>query len=544
MREFSIWGRDMPRYTAFYLIAGLAILFGYLALNSSSPYYGAYYWAFGLLGLLALLGVWDVIQTRHAVLRNYPVIGHLRWLFEEIRPELRQYFFAGDKEEEPFDRDERSLVYQRAKDVEDDAPFGTKLDVYEENYAWLNHSIAPRPISEEACRTMVGGADCKQPYLASVLNISAMSFGALSGNAIAALNKGARLGNFAHDTGEGSISSYHRSGGGDLIWEIGTGYFGCRQADGSFCPDTFRERAGEDQVKMIEIKLSQGAKPGQGGLLPAAKLTPEIAEARDVPLGEDVVSPPSHSAFSTPIEMMEFIATLREKSAGKPVGFKLCVGHRWEFLGLTKAMLKTGITPDFIVVDGSEGGTGAAPLEFSDHIGTPLSEGLSFVQNALVGTGLRDRICIAASGKVLSAFDMVKLMSLGADWVNAARAFMFAAGCIQSRACHTNRCPTGVATQDKRRQAALDVDDKARRVFNYHKNTIHAFSEVLSSAGLESPEDLRHYHFWVRDGDAVAHPAEERGQWIDKGSLLDGTAHARILRYWDMAQAESFHPKS
>ncbi|MCH8863325.1 MAG: FMN-binding glutamate synthase family protein [Proteobacteria bacterium] len=530
----------MLRYSVFYIIAVLAVAFAHLARESGHNYY----WAFSILGPLALLGIWDLVQTRHSVLRNYPIIGHLRWLFEEIRPELRQYFFTGDKEEEPFNRDQRSLVYQRAKDVEDNTPFGTKLDVYEENYAWLNHSMAPKPISEAACRTLVGGPDCKQPYSASVLNISALSFGALSGNAIAALNKGAKLGNFAHDTGEGSISRYHRSGGGDLIWEIGTGYFGCRKEDGSFCADTFAARASEEQVRMIEIKLSQGAKPGHGGILPGAKVTPEIAEARDVPQGQDVISPPAHSAFSTPIQMMEFIAVLREKSGGKPVGFKLCVGHRWEFMALCKAMIETGIAPDFIVVDGSEGGTGAAPLEFTDHIGTPLVDGLAFVQNALVGSGLRGKISVAASGKVISAFDMVKLMSLGADWVNAARAFMFAVGCIQSQACHTNRCPTGVATQDKRRQAALDVDDKAKRVFNYHRNTIHALTEVLSSAGLASPEDLRREHFWVRDGDSIAHPAEERGQWIAQGSLLDGSAFDRIMRYWNMAQADTFAPKN
>ncbi|MFV2090434.1 MAG: FMN-binding glutamate synthase family protein, partial [Pseudomonadales bacterium] len=472
----------MLRFIPFLVIAVLALFFAHLAEDSSHNYL----WAFSVLGPLTLLGVWDLLQKRHAVRRNYPIIGHLRWLLEEIRPELRQYFFTGDKEETPFDRDQRSLVYQRAKDVEDKMPFGTKLNVYEKNYSWLNHSMAPRPITEQACRTRVGGPDCKQPYSASVLNISAMSFGALSGNAITALNRGAKLGNFAHDTGEGSISHYHRAGGGDLIWEIGTGYFGCRNADGSFCVDTFAARAAEDQVRMVEIKLSQGAKPGHGGILPAAKVTAEIAEARDVPLGEDVISPPAHSAFSTPVGMMEFIAMLREKSGGKPVGFKLCVGHRWEFLALCKAMVKTEITPDFIVVDGSEGGTGAAPLEYSDHIGTPLIDGLTFVQNALIGSGLRGKIRVAASGKVISAFDMVKLMALGADWVNAARAFMFAIGCIQSQSCHTNRCPTGVATQDKRRQTALDVDDKAQRVFSYHRNTIHALTEILSSAGLSS----------------------------------------------------------
>lgn len=500
-------------------------------------------WPLAVTAPFVILGTRDLMQTRHSVLRNYPIIGHLRFFFEEIRPELRQYFFESDTDEAPYNREQRALVYQRAKDVEDKQPFGTKRKIYGADYFWLNHSIAPSEVSEAECHVTVGGPQCSKPYSASLLNISAMSFGSLSGNAVEAMNRGAKMGDFAQDTGEGGISRYHRVGGGDLIWEIGTGYFGCRRRDGSFCPDTFVGRATRDQVKMIEIKLSQGAKPGHGGILPGVKVTEEIVEARDVPLGEDVISPANHSAFSTPLEMMEFIAKLRDLSGGKPVGFKLCIGHRWEFLGLCKAMIETGISPDFIVVDGKEGGTGAAPVEFTNHIGTPLVEGLTFAHNALVGAGLRDAIKIGASGKMVSAMHMIKNLSLGADWCNAARAFMFSVGCLQSLACHTNKCPTGVATQDKRRQRALVVEDKAVRVFNYHHNTIHALKEVLAAAGLRSPGELRHNHFFVRDGDGVAHPAEARGTWLEPGELLSGSHDEQFAHLWDMADSQSFRPK-
>lgn len=528
------------RYFVFLVTIFLSGLFGFLVWRQD----WIYLWGLVAFGPLALLGIYDLLQRRHSVLRNYPVIGHLRWLFEEIRPELRQYFFASDTEEEPFNREQRSLVYQRAKDVEDKTPFGTQLDVYEAEYSWLSHSIVPVEPGQASCQVNIGGPDCKQPYSSSVLNISAMSFGSLSGRAIQALNRGAKMGGFAHDTGEGSISRYHRAEGGDLIWEIGTGYFGCRRPDGGFSQERYKEQAVLDQVKMVEVKLSQGAKPGHGGILPASKLTEEIAEAREVPMGEDVVSPSSHSAFRTPLEMMEFLALLREGANGKPVGFKLCIGHRWEFLALLKAMIETGIKPDFIVIDGAEGGTGAAPIEFSNHIGTPLIEGLTFARNALVGAGLKEEVSLGAAGKIISAFDMVRVLSLGADYCLAARAFMFALGCVQSRKCHTNDCPTGVATQDPIRQNALIVENKAKRVCNFHRNTVEALREVLSAAGLSSPSELRRHYFYHRDGDGVAYPADARGVWLESGSLLEKNIHPAFADDWAMADTASFRPRS
>ena len=411
---------------------------------------------------LSIVGLRDLMQTRHSILRNYPIAAHLRFLLEEIRPEIRQYFFESEKDGLPFPRDRRAVVYQRAKLALDKRPFGTQFDIYAPGYEWLQHSIAPRPVAAEAFRISVGGPDCLKPYSISVLNISAMSFGSLSANAIRALNAGAKKGGFAHDTGEGGFSPYHRENGGDIIWEIGSGYFGCRHADGTFNPDKFAEVAANDQIKMIEIKLSQGAKPGHGGVLPGAKVTAEIAAIRGVEEGKDCLSPASHSAFSTPIEMMRFIGELRRLSQGKPVGFKLCLGHAWEFLAICKAMLETKIYPDFIVVDGKEGGTGAAPLEFMDHLGMPMREGLVFVHNALVGIGARDRIRIGVAGKIVTAFDIARAMALGADWCNSARGFMFSLGCIQSLSCHTDRCPTGVATQDPTRSRALVVHRQIR----------------------------------------------------------------------------------
>ncbi len=494
-----------------------------------------------LLGL-SLLGCRDLLQTRHAILRNYPVLGHMRWLFEGIRPEIRQYLIESEHDEEPFSRDKRSLVYQRAKGVEDKRPFGTRQDVYGAGYAWLTHSMAPKPPAAQGdFRVRIGGAACTQPYDASVYNISAMSFGALSANAIQALNIGAKLGGFAHDTGEGSISRYHRQGGGDLIWEIGSGYFGCRDSQGRFDPERFGEQAQAEQVKMIEVKLSQGAKPGHGGMLPAAKISPEIAEARGIPLGQDCISPPGHSAFSTPLEFMDFLQTLREKSGGKPVGFKLCIGHRWEFMALVKAMLETGIRPDFIVVDGKEGGTGAAPVEFADHLGTPLAEGLTFVRNTLIGAGLREEIQIGASGKLVTAFDLVWAHALGADWCNSARGFMFSIGCIQAQSCHTNRCPTGVATQDPLRQRALVVEDKAQRVANFHRNTMHALAEIVGAAGFERPDQLQPQHIMVRQKSGETLSAEQAYWTLEKNALVDGNCNRPEYSLpWAMARADSF----
>ncbi|MEM6744699.1 MAG: FMN-binding glutamate synthase family protein, partial [Pseudomonadota bacterium] len=450
----------MQRYTIF----GLTLVFSLLGLVLSAAISGWFLIPSAIFAALAALGVYDVVQDRHAILRNYPVIGHMRWLFEGIRPEIRQYLIESDEDEEPFSREARSLVYQRAKGQEDKRPFGTKERVYDAGYAWLTHSVAAKHIEDSDFRVRVGGPDCKRPYDASVYNISAMSFGALSANAISALNRGAKMGGFAHDTGEGGISRYHRQGGGDIIYQVGTGYFGCRTPDGRFDPDKFAAQAADPQIKMIELKLSQGAKPGHGGMLPAAKISPEIAEARGVPMDEDCISPAGHSAFSTPVEMMEFIGELRALSSGKPVGFKLCIGHRREFMCMVKAMITTGIAPDFIVIDGAEGGTGAAPLEFSNHIGMPLTDGLMFVHNTLRGARVRDRIRLGASAKIVSAFDLARIFALGADWANSARGFMFAVGCIQAQACHTNACPTGVATQDKLRQRAINVPDKAQRV--------------------------------------------------------------------------------
>ncbi|WP_429594962.1 FMN-binding glutamate synthase family protein [Sphingomonas zeicaulis] len=492
--------------------------------------------------ILALLGLYDLAQPLHSVRRNYPIIGRLRWFFEDIRPEIRQYLIEADDEENPFSRSQRALVYSRAKNEGSERAFGTQRDVYENGYEFIAHSTRPAPKSDPAgFRVSIGGEDCAQPYLASVFNISAMSFGSLSANAIRALNKGARMGGFAHDTGEGSISPYHREHGGDLIWEIGSGYFGCRTADGNFDPVRFGEQAVDPQVKMIEIKLSQGAKPGHGGILPAAKVTPEIAATRGVPMGEDCVSPSRHRAFSTPVEMMHFIAELRRLSKGKPVGFKLCVGHPWEFMAMVKAMRQTSIFPDYIVVDGAEGGTGAAPLEFADHIGVPMREGLLFVHNTLVGAGIRNRIKLGAAGKIVSAFDMAAVMALGADWVNAGRGFMFAIGCIQSLACNTNRCPVGVATQDPMRQRALVVEDKAERVFNFHRNTLGALAEMIAAAGLEHPRGISPHHLVRRVSETEVRLFSQLHTFLEEGELLrDPNQRDFYGNAWQLARADSF----
>ncbi len=495
-------------------------------------------------GGFSALGLHDYFQTHHAILRNYPIAAHIRFLLEEIRPEMRQYFFEDEKHSMPFSRDKRAVVYQRAKGVLDKRPFGTNYDVYADGFEWLNHSMKPTNAQPDDFRITIGGPDCEHPYSASVFNISAMSFGALSPNAIHALNKGAALGKFAHDTGEGGFSPYHKAGGGDIIWEIGSGYFGARNLDGTFSPEAFAKTASNPQVKMVELKLSQGAKPGHGGVLPAAKVSAEISETRGVPMGQDCVSPSGHSAFSTPVEMMQFIGEMRRLSGGKPAGFKLCIGHEWEFMAICKAMLETNIYPDFIVVDGSEGGTGAAPMEFMDHIGRPLREGLSFVHNTLVGIGVRDRIKLGASGKIASAFDITRAMALGADWCNAARGFMFAIGCIQSQSCHTDRCPTGVATQDKSRQRALVVPDKANRVAHFHNNTLHALSELTAAAGLEHPSDFHREHISRRISQSEVKTFADLYPELPSGALLNGTADARYTTAWNRADAHSFRATS
>ena len=531
------------RYLAWLLSAVGLLLFGFtwVAFN-----------AYGLLALgclfLVLLGLRDLRQQRHAVIRNYPVIGHIRYLLEYIRPEIRQYFIESDREAVPFSRQQRSLVYQRAKGEPDKRPFGTQLDVGAIGYEWINHSLAPTKLATHDFRVTIGsgGTSCSQPYEASVFNISAMSFGSLSANAILALNGGARKGGFAHDTGEGSISRYHRVHGGDLIWEVASGYFGCRNDDGTFSAEKFAAAAADPQVKMIELKLSQGAKPGHGGMLPGPKVTPEIAAARGVPAGVDCISPASHSAFSTPVEMMHFIERLRRLSGGKPTGFKLCIGHPWEWFGICKAMLETGILPDFIVVDGAEGGTGAAPLEFTDHVGAPLQEGLLLVRNSLVGLNLRSRIRIGAAGKVVGAFDVARMMALGADWCNAARGFMFALGCIQAQSCHTGSCPTGVTTQDPLRQKALVVPDKMERVYRFHQHTLHALQELVQAAGLQHPSQITASHIVRRVSDNEVKLLANLLPLLPPGVLLDaieGRAdwpHNVFRLYWPMARADSF----
>lgn len=507
-------------------------------------YVSPWWWLLEILFLpLAILGISDYTQERHSILRNFPILGHFRFLIEDIGPELHQYVVESNQDGAPFNRDTRSIIYERAKNVNDKKPFGTEMDVYSQGYTYVKHSISTRPMMEDAAENMritIGGPQCTQPYSCSVLNISAMSFGALGSAAVTAMNQGAAKGKFAHDTGEGGLSSYHRDNGGDLIWQIGTGYFGCRTPDGKFDPESFKTTAALPQVKMIEIKVSQGAKPGHGGILPAAKVTQEIADARLVPVGETVYSPTYHQSFSTPLEMMDFITQLRELSGGKPVGFKICIGEPREFMAIVKAMKQTGVMPDFIVVDGGEGGTGAAPQEFSNSMGFPLAEGLAFVHNTLVGAGLRPHIKIGASGKMVTAAAMSFSMALGADWCNSARAFMFAVGCIQSQRCHTNKCPVGVATQDPKLQRALNVPDKAERVYQFHKNTVDAFAEMIAAMGLDHPRELAPHHVERRINGTQVASLDEIYPFLHPNSLLEGTAAERMQRYWNESNAESF----
>ena len=449
-------------------------------------------WSLILVGPLVLMGLYDMLQKKHTIRRNFPVVGNFRYLLESIRPEIMQYFVETDTEGRPYNRIYRSMVYQRAKNVTDTAPFGTQSDTYEVGYEWINHSIYAKGHDEldHHPRVTIGGKDCSQPYSCSVLNVSAMSFGSLSDRAVLALNGGAKKGDFAHNTGEGGVSPYHLKHGGDLIWQIGTGYFGCRAEDGGFSEERFRETVRHPQIKMIEVKLSQGAKPGHGGILPAKKNTKEIAAIRGVEPGTDVLSPPSHKAFSDPKGLLEFIARLRTLSGGRPVGFKLCIGKKSEFLSICQAMKDTGICPDFITIDGGEGGTGAAPVEFSNSVGTPYMDGLAFAHDALVGFGLRGDIKLGASGKIITGFHMARAIALGADFCNSARAMMLALGCIQALQCNTNHCPVGVATQDRGLIAGLNVSDKTERVYNYHHKTVQSFVEMLGAAGLASPPEL------------------------------------------------------
>jgi glutamate synthase domain-containing protein 2 len=503
---------------------------------------GARVWLLAVVpGLAALVfAVVDLTQTEHSLRRNFPGAARARWFFESLRPFARSYLVEGDLDGRPFSHEERDLVYARAHGSADAHPFGTELDVYSGEYEWLAHSMLPNPDADAAMRVSVGSSQCAQPYSASRLNVSAMSFGALGGRAIEALNLGAKLAGCYHDTGEGSMSPYHLKHGGDVVWQVASGYFGCRDRQGHFDPALFAEHAAHPSVKMIEIKLSQGAKPGHGGVLPAAKVTPEIAATRGVPLGQDCVSPARHSAFGTPVELMEFAARLRELSGGKPIGLKLCVGNPHEVFALSKAMLKTGIRLDFMVIDGGEGGTGAAPEELSDSVGMPLREGLIIARNALVGAGLKGEVRLAASGKVTSGAGVAINAALGADWCNAARAFMFSIGCIQSRKCHTDTCPTGIATQSPARQRGLVVDEKAARVARFHGATMRALHEIIVSTGLDSPSDLRPFHLRKRINVAEMRQIDEIHPFVQPGELLSGTGHPLLARWWSAASADTF----
>lgn len=531
-RGFSGYRRGVVPIGAF----ALGLLFLGLGLFADGA------WLWGLVPCLAVLAlaVHDVRQRGYAILRNYPAAGWARYCFQALRPYLRSYIVEGNREGRPFNLEQRKLVYQRARDQVDNHPFGTELDVYSSEYRWVTHSIAPAEPETQDPRIEIGGPECKTPYNSSILNISAMSFGALSARAIEALNTGARQGNFAHDTGEGGISPYHLKGGGDLIWEIGSGYFGCRDDQGQFDPGLFQEAARSDQVRMIEIKLSQGAKPGHGGVLPGAKVTQEIADTRKVPAGVDCVSPAGHSAFSTPREMLEFAARLRELSGGKPVGVKLCVGHPHEVFAVVKAMLASGIHLDFVVVDGGEGGTGAAPIELSNHVGLPLNDGLVIVRNALIGAGLKDRVRLGASGKVHSGSGITQAIALGADWTNAARAFMFSVGCIQSMRCHTDTCPTGVATQDPGRQRGLVVEEKARQVARFHEKTVAAAVQVASSAGLTRIHDLEPHHLFHRVSPTAARTADAIYPFVARNQLIEAPEDTPYALWWQAADADSF----
>lgn len=498
-------------------------------------------WAFIVVGPVIAVGINDMLQHKHAIRRLYPVLGNFRYLLESIRPEIQQYFVETETNGAPVAREFRSLVYQRAKGARDTRPFGTIFDVNRAGYEWLNHSIQPKHLVDTDPRVKFGGPDCAKPYMASPLNISAMSYGALSKNAIMALNKGAKIGGFSHNTGEGSMSPYHLEHGGDIVWQIGTGYFGCRDEDGKFNPQTFQENASKDVVKMIEIKLSQGAKPGHGGILPAAKLTEEIAAIRHVPMGSDVVSPPSHSAFSTPTELLNFVKTLRILSRGKPVGFKLCIGRRDEFLAICKAMLETGITPDFITVDGGEGGTGAAPTEMTNSVGTPLRDALIFVSSALLGIGVRNKVRIIASGKMFSAFHILRTLALGADTVNSARGFMFSLGCIQARTCNSDECPTGIATQNPSRNKAIVVTNKAQRVANFQRETVTNLMELIGAAGLDNIEQLEPKHINRRvEGNNVKNYAELYPSISDGCLLNDDSIPEDWKGDWNAANATSW----
>lgn len=526
----------MIRYGSVLLTAALATALLYAAVL------GPWGWWIpaAFVTAIALVGIFDLVQRKHSVLRNYPVLGHLRYLLEALRPELQQYFIERNFDGRPFDRDVRSLIYERAKGTASELSFGTERDIDKDGYEYLLHSTAPVDPPEEPFRVRIGGPDCKKPYDIALMNISSMSFGALSGNALRAMNNGARKGRFAHDTGEGGLTPYHL-GGADVVWEIGSGYFGARNKDGSFDPNQFVDKAAHDAVKCISIKLSQGAKPGVGGVLPAAKVSEEIAAYRGVPAGEKCVSPAAHSAFSTPRQLIGFVAHLRDLTGGKPVGFKLCVGSRVDVLAICKAMLAEGVTADFIIVDGGEGGTAAAPLEYEDHVGLPLTDGLMTVHNALVGTGLRDKIRIGASGKVATGNDIIKRLIQGADYTNSARSMMMAAGCIQSQRCHTNHCPVGVATQDPQRARALDIVDKSERVYRYQRATVQQAMRMMGSMGVSDPSRLNPHMLRKRVSPTEQRSYAELYEWLAPAELLDH-APTSWRSDWEAADPDSFTP--
>lgn len=535
----------VPRYIFWCVFLALFSVFG---LIQAFVWQGASYFLF-IFAVFFLIGLYDILQRKHNVLRNYPIIGHFRYMMLRIRPEIQQYYIETNQSGMPFNTEDRSLIDMRSafkytlKDFGSaryTIPFGTQRDVYAPGYEWINQSLNPTTLPQSELRVLVGGPDCKQPYLASRLNVSAMSFGALSKPAIRALNRGAKIGGFAHNTGEGSLSPYHLAEGGDIIWQIGTANFGCRTKDGQFCEKQFKEKSQNPVVKMIEIKLSQGAKPGHGGVLPAAKITKEIAEIRGIKMGEDCDSPPANPAFSTPRELLHFVAKLRELSGGKPVGFKLCLGSPTEFMCICKAMLETKIYPDFITVDGGEGGTGAAPPEFSNSIGTPLYEGLAFVRYCLVGIGLKQHIRIIASGKITGGITMAKIIALGADMCNSARGMLFSLGCIQSRNCNNNHCPTGITTQDPKRTFALNVDDKAPRVASFHATTLKTFLEVLGAAGAHAVNDMKPAHICRRTGITVFHTYANLYPYCASGDLLEGKATDTFNRLWADASADCY----
>ena len=531
-----VWGR----YSGlFYTGAGVIFFIGFGLL------FGHFWFSLAAISLiLFIVGISDYLQKKRAVLGNFPLMGRFRFIFESIRPELRQYFWEADSDELPYSRNQRAMVYQRSKQILAARPFGSDENQYLEDFNWLNHSINPSKIDDDDFRIRVGEGE--NAYDISVLNISGTSFGSISPKAIEAFSAGAKKGGFAHNTGEGSLSKYHQKGGGDTIWQISTGYFGCRTPDGKFDEDQFSEKSKLSQVKMIEIKLSQGAKPGHGGMLLGAKVSPEIAQTRNVLPYKDVISPHKHSEFSTPGELLGFAQKLRQLSGDKPVGIKLCIGHPWEFIAIVKAMVETGINLDFITVDGSEGGTGAAPVEFTDHLGSPLRDAIVFVDNALIGAGLRDRVKIAASGKIVSAYDIVRVCAIGADWCNMARPFMFSIGCIQARDCSSGHCPTGIATMDPKRFRVIDVKDRAERVYNFQKNTRFALKELLEAAGLEHPNQLNRRHIVRRLSASQIKLADQIYPKVDFGALLNGNKveDARLSSYWERVDQSSFQPKN